>query len=318
MVGNGDMGGPPGVGASMSVSVGFLGLGRMGSRMARNVARAGFPVVLYNRTRSKAEELAKELGAGFRETPAEVAAETDVIVSMLADGPAVEAVYTGPSGVVDAIRPGAVAVDMSTVGPGVVRGLAARVEDRGARMVDAPVSGSTASAEAGKLLIMAGGDGAAVDRVRPVLEAMGSPVLHVGPLGAGQAMKLAVNTLIYGLNQALSEALVLAERSGIDRHVAYDVFAQSAAAAPVVHYRRPVFERPEEAPVMFTMDLGLKDLRLILELAEQVGAPMPQAEGNMRAMEAAVGAGHGGDDIGGMARFLRSRSAEAGEAGPSG
>jgi 3-hydroxyisobutyrate dehydrogenase/2-hydroxy-3-oxopropionate reductase len=290
----------------MAPTVGFLGMGRMGRRIAPNIARAGFPLIVYNRTRPRAEDVAEQAGASVGRTPAEVARAADVVITMLADGPALEAVYEGPEGVLAGLGPGAVAIDMSTVGPGLVLSLGERVRARGATMVDSPVSGSVATAESATLMLMVGGDEADVARVRPVLESAGRPVIHVGPPGAGAAMKLAVNAMIFAINQSLSESLVLAERAGIARETAYEVFANSAAAAPVVHYRRPVFEHPGELPPSFTLDLAAKDLRLILELGAQVGAPMPQSERNLQVIEDAIAANRGARDLGELAEFLRS------------
>lgn len=288
--------------------VGFLGLGRMGTPMARNVARAGFPLVLYNRTAGRARALGEEVGAAVAGSPAEAAADADVVVSMLSDGEAVRQVYLGPGGVVQGLRPGAVAVDMSTVGPDVAREVGAAVERAGGAMVDAPVSGSVPAAEAARLMVMAGGERAAVERVRPVLEAMGSPVLHVGPLGSGQVVKLAVNTLVFGLNEAVAEALVLAERAGVERGRAYQAFLHSAAAAPFVQYKQAAFEDPDGTPPAFTVELAAKDLRLILDLARRVGAPMPQAEQDLRILEEAVASGLGQRDMAGLVGYLRSRA----------
>lgn len=284
----------------------FLGLGRMGAPMAANVARAGFPLVLYNRTAERARALAEQVGAEVAATPAEAAARADVVVSMLADGEAVRQVYLGRGGVVEGLRPSSVAVDMSTVGPYVVREVGTAVERAGGGMVDAPVSGSVPAAQAARLMVMAGGEAGAVERVRPVLEAMGSPVLHVGPLGSGQVVKLAVNTLLFGLNQGLAEALVLAERAGVEPRVAYGVFLHSAAAAPFVHYKRAAFEDPETTPPAFTVALAAKDLRLIVGLARSLGVPVPQAEQDLRALEDAERAGLAERDMAALARYLRS------------
>lgn len=288
----------------MAMRVAFLGMGRMGSRVASRVAAAGFPTTLYNRTRARAEEVAAATGASVGDTPAAAARDADVVMTMLADGPAVEAVYRGDDGVLSALRPETVAVDLSTTGPDFVRRLGAMVAEKGASLVDAPVSGSIATAESAKLMIMIGGGDADVERVRPVLEAAGSMIIHVGPPGAGATMKLAVNAVVFGLNQSLSESLVLAERAGIERTAAYEVFANSAIAAPVVHYRRAAFEHPGEIPPSFTIDLAIKDLGLILALAREVGAAMPQTEGNVAVMQSAAAA-HGGDDISAIAEHLR-------------
>lgn len=288
--------------------VGFVGLGRMGSRMAANVAAGGFPLVLYNRTREKAERVAATTGGDVVDTPGRLAAEADVIVTMLADGAALEAVYEG--GILEALGPGKVCVDMGTVGPEVVTRLGARIDATGATLVDAPVSGSTASVEARSVMIMAGGPEAAVERVRPVLASIGNPVLHVGSRGAGATLKLAINAIIYGINQSVAESLVMAERAGVDRGVAYNAFVNSAVAAPVVKYRQPVFEHPGELPVTFTLDLALKDLDLILALGEATGARLPQAVLNRSVMQEASAAGLGDSDMGDVAVHLR-RLAEA-------
>src|SRR5205823_809747 len=176
---------------------------------------------------------------------------------------------------------------MSTVGIAHVQRLASDVEARGGVLVDAPVSGSVALAEAGTLTLLVGGDDATVERIAPVLQALGSTILHLGAVGAGAAMKLAVNTVVYGLNEALSEGLVLAERSGIARARAYEALASSAVAAPYVHYRRGAFERPAETPVTFRLTLARKDLDLILSLADEVGAALPQAQLNAEILRAA-------------------------------
>jgi 3-hydroxyisobutyrate dehydrogenase-like beta-hydroxyacid dehydrogenase len=289
----------------MALTVGFLGMGRMGSRVARNIAAAGYPVVVWNRTRSRAEEAAAGMDATVGDTAAEVAAAADVIVSMLADDAAVEAAYGGWDGALAGLRAGSTAVDMSTISPTLAMDLGRRVREAGAGMVDAPVSGSTATAETGSLLVMAGGEDADLERVRPILETSATRVVHVGGPGTGAAMKLAVNAIVFGLNQSLSESLVLAERAGIDRLTAYDVIASSAVAAPVVHYRRPLFEHPGEGAVSFTIDLAIKDLDLIKALAERAGASIPQSELNVDELRAASAAGHGQEDLAALAEYFR-------------
>ena len=176
---------------------------------------------------------------------------------------------------------------MSTVLPDTIRAIAPAVRARGAGVLDAPVSGSVGSMLTGELTIMAGGDAADLERARPVLDRLAKRVFHMGELGSGAAMKLAVNTLIYGLNGAVAEGLVLAERNGIDRALAYDVLAASAAGAPFVVYKRAAFVDPDATPVAFSLGLAEKDLRLIGELAVASGTPMPQAEINLQAIRAA-------------------------------
>jgi 3-hydroxyisobutyrate dehydrogenase-like beta-hydroxyacid dehydrogenase len=194
---------------------------------------------------------------------------------------------------------------MSTIAPDTVRAIAPRLAERDAVLLDAPVSGSVPVVEAGELLVMVGGEAEPLERARPVLDPLARMVIHVGGSGAGATMKLAVNALIHGLDVALSESLVLAERAGIERSTAYEVFANGAAAAPFVLYKRAAFERPEETPVAFRLDLVAKDLDLILELAAEVGAPMPQAASNRAEVGAAVDAGLGASDISAVAVYLR-------------
>jgi 3-hydroxyisobutyrate dehydrogenase/2-hydroxy-3-oxopropionate reductase len=280
------------------VKVGFAGLGRMGTPMARNLARAGLLTAVWNRTRERAEPL----GVNVCTTPGELAADADVLITMLADEAASLAVYEAFAGT---IRPGTVAIEMSTVGVDHVRRLAALLDGRGCTLLDAPVSGSTSLAEDASLSILVGGDEAALELVRPMLEAIGSTIFHLGPSGAGATTKLAVNTVIYALNQAVSEALVLAERAGVPRERAYEVFAASAAGAPFVHYRRAEFERPGSVPVAMRMALVAKDLDLILGLAASVGHRMPQAELDARVVAAAVAAGYGEADVSAVAEYLR-------------
>lgn len=286
-------------------AVGVLGIGRMGGSMARAIAAAGFEVVCWNRTPAAAEALATELGGRAVSRPADVAAAADICVAMLADGSAVEAVFRGPDGLLAGARPGNVLVDSSTVPPSTIRSFETDARAAGAGLLDAPVSGSVALAEGGALTIMVGGDAADLERARPVLDALAKTVFHIGGLGSGAAMKLAVNAVIFGLNEALAEALVLAEAAGIERERAYDVLAASAVGAPFVGYKRAAFLQPEATPVAFALDLAAKDLHLIQALAEVVGVPMPQAIVNLATIEEASSGGNGGRDFSAVAEYLR-------------
>jgi 3-hydroxyisobutyrate dehydrogenase-like beta-hydroxyacid dehydrogenase len=291
--------------------VAFLGIGQMGGPMAANLARAGNTVRIYNRTVARAEALVDacaDVDIAVGRTPADAADGADVIVTMLADPVALEAVYSGPDGALPALAPGALAIEMSTVGPQAVLRLAPRIVAAGGAIVDAPVSGSVAFAASGSLTIMVGGDDVDVARAQPILEVLGSTVIRTGRLGTGAAMKLVVNTVIYGLNQALCEALVLGERAGIDRLVAYEVIANSAVAAPFVHYRRSAFEQPESAPPAMRIDLAAKDLELILSLGDEVDASLEQAGVNLGSFRAASAAGYGDDDVVAVARHLRDQA----------
>lgn len=277
----------------------------MGGAMAATIARAGFDIVLWNRDAAKAERIADALGVPVASTAAEAASKADVVLTSLADDAALEDVYLGPDGVVEAIQAGAVAADTSTVDPQTAVRVGDAVDRTGAAFLDCPVSGSVGTVEAGALTVMVGGDGEVLERVRAVLDALASRVIHVGPRGTGAAAKLAVNDLVHGLNVALAEALVLAERAGIERTVAYDVFASGAGGAPFVHYKRDAYERPEEAAVAFSLDLVAKDLELITALGERVRAPMRQAATSLEIVRGAIANGYGGRDLSAVAVYLR-------------
>jgi 3-hydroxyisobutyrate dehydrogenase-like beta-hydroxyacid dehydrogenase len=292
------------------MKVAVVGTGRMGSAMARSLARGGSELILQNRTRERAEALASELGARVVATPADAAAEADVVISMLEDQRAVESAWAGADGLLSGARSGLVLVDSSTVPPSVIQSFAAAAADAGAGILDAPVSGSVPLAETGKLTIMAGGSAEDLDRARPVLEQLATRIFHIGPLGSAAALKLAVNTLIYGLNEAVSEALVLAERAGISREVAYDVFAAGAAGAPYVGYKKAAFLDPDGTPVAFALELAKKDLRLILELADALGAPMPQTRVNQDIVRAATEQFGPDRDTSIVAEHLRTKAEE--------
>jgi 3-hydroxyisobutyrate dehydrogenase-like beta-hydroxyacid dehydrogenase len=277
----------------------------MGSAMAIRLHGEGFPLVLYNRTRSKAEQVASRVGAEVAETPRRAAEQATVVLSSLADDRAVRSVFGDPEGAARGLQAGAVVLEMSTIDPRTIHAIRPLIEQAGAALVDAPVSGSVSLVERGELTIMAGGAEDDLAKGQPVLEALATRILHVGDLGSGATMKLAVNALVHAINMALSEALVLAEKAGVDRATAYEVFASGAAAAPFVLYKRAAFERPDEAPVAFSLELVAKDLDLILDLAEQVGARMDQSATNRRLAGLAIEAGLGERDMSAVASFLR-------------
>jgi len=268
-------------------TVGVVGIGRMGAAMARALARAGRPLILFNRSRERAEALATELGARVAASAAEVAAASDVCLTMVADDAAVAAVYGGSEGILAGAHRGGVLVDLSTVTPDAIRSLERRARETGSGLLDAPVSGSVGLAEAGQLTLMVGGTDEDLAAARGALEPLARTIFHLGPLGSGAAMKLAVNTVIFGLNGALAEGLVLAEASGVERELAYDVIAASAAGAPFVSYKRAAFLEPSTTPTAFGLELADKDLRLIAGLAAETGIPMPQASTNLDVIRAA-------------------------------
>lgn len=285
--------------------ISVVGTGRMGAAMAGRIAAAGHPLTVWNRTRTTAESLAARLGDISVADTARDAATADVVIVSLADDAAAQATYRGDDGLVAGLGPGTVVADTSTVAPETIRYLAGPVEATGAVLADTPVSGSVSSVEGGTILVMAGGEPDAVEGARPALESFAQRIIHVGPLGSGSTMKLAVNAMVFGLNQALAEALVLAEKAGVDRSLAYEVFANSAVAAPFVAYKRAAYEHPESAPVAFALDLVAKDLDLAAALAQAVGAPIPQLETNRRVVGEAIDAGLGTADLSAIARHLR-------------
>ncbi len=291
----------------MTAEVAILGVGRMGGAMAGTLRRAGFPVHVWNRTPGRANDVADAAG-GVRvaATAQDAVGSADVVISSLADDDAVTETYTGPGGVAAALHEGQVVLEMSTIAPHTIRDIRPAVEANGAALLDAPVSGSVSVVEQGSLTVMVGGDAAALERARPVLDALATKIVHVGPLGTGATMKLAVNDLIHAIDVGLSEALVLAEKAGVDRSVAYDLFAGGAAAAPFVLYKREAFEHPDETPPAFLLDLMAKDLDLILALAREVDARMDQATQNRATVQAALDAGFSGHDLSAIASYLRA------------
>lgn len=295
----------PGGGFTHGAAV--VGTGRMGAAMAARLRAAGVAVIVHNRTRTRASALADKCGVDVADTAREAASAAPIVLVSLADDTAVEEAYAGPDGIAAGTRPGVIVADTSTVDPQTSLATGALVRAFGGAHLDTPVSGSVPSVERGELAVLAGGDPADLDRARVVLDQLATRIFALGPAGAGATMKLAVNAVVHALNQALSEALVLAESAGIERSAAYDVFAASAAGAPFIQYKRAAFENPDGTPVAFTIDLVVKDLDLVMGLAGRVGVPVRQVETNRAAAAEAIAAGWGGRDLSAMAAFLRSR-----------
>ncbi len=254
-------------------NLGFVGLGVMGGRIAKRLLDAGHRVTGFNRTASKARWL---MDAGMRrgETPRAVAAASDVVFSMVTDTDALRAVTDGPEGILAGLGPGKVYVDMSTVSPAASRALAGRVGEQGAQMLDAPVSGSVATLEEGRLSIMVGGDSETVERVRPILRDIGPTITHVGRNGQAVLMKVATNLNLAVQMLAFSEAVLLAERGGITRGTAVEALLNSVIASPMIRYRGPfVLDMPAEA--WFNVNLMQKDMLLALEMSRELDVPLP-------------------------------------------
>jgi 3-hydroxyisobutyrate dehydrogenase-like beta-hydroxyacid dehydrogenase len=256
-------------------TIGFIGLGAMGSRIAGRLLDAGHRVYGTNRTRSKAQPLI-ERGLQWRDTPREVAEASDVVFSMVTDDDALEAISAGPDGLLAGLRPGQVYVDMSTVSPQVSTQLAGRVGARGARMLDAPVSGSIPQAQSGTLAIMVGGDPLAFEWVEPLLRELGLTVTHIGPNGQGLLVKLAINISLAVQTLAFSEGLLLAERAGVNPEVAAEAMSTSSIGSPMLQARVPLLlDLPETA--LFDVSLADKDIRLAREEADELAIPLPAA-----------------------------------------
>ena len=254
-------------------TIGFIGLGIMGLPMARNLLKAGYPVVAYNRTSSKAGALAED-GATTTASPREVSERASVIITMVTDSPDVEEVVLGQNGVIEGIQRNAVLIDMSTISPSVTRAIAERVEERGGRMLDAPVSGGSWGAIEGTLSIMVGGEKSVFDRCLPVFQAMGKNIVHTGPSGMGQTTKLVNQILVAGTMNAVAEAMVFAASSGADLETTIEAVKGGAAGSWQLQNLGPRLVKGDFAPG-FMVRLQQKDLRLILEGAREMRLSLP-------------------------------------------
>jgi 3-hydroxyisobutyrate dehydrogenase len=283
--------------------IAFLGLGIMGSRMAANLRRAGRELTVWNRTRSTAEAFAAEHGATVADTPALAAAGSDIVITMVVDGEQVEHVLLGPDGVATRARPGLLCVDCSTIGPTATRAIAGVLEHHGVHLLDAPVTGSSPKAQDGTLTIMAGGTDEDFERARPVLEAMGSLIVHAGPLGHGQMVKL-INNAVAAINTAVvGEALLVAKRAGVDLDVLTQVVASGSGSSAMLELKAGPM-RNHDYSTLFKLEHMLKDVRLCLEEGQTAGAPFPSAAYVREILTAANGRGHGEDDFAALIEVL--------------
>jgi 3-hydroxyisobutyrate dehydrogenase-like beta-hydroxyacid dehydrogenase len=272
----------------------------MGSRMAANLCRAGFEVHAWNRTRARAEELAQEHGAVVADTPADAARATALVITMVVDAPQVEEVLFGTGGAADGLGEGGLVADMSTIAPTASRAIAARLAERGASMLDAPVTGSKPKAEDGTLTIMAGGNAEDFDRARPVFEAMGKLVIHVGPQGHGSMVKLINNTVAAVNTAAVAEGLALGRRAGLDLDSLLEVVAAGSGASAMLDLKaRPMIEHDYEP--LFKLGHMLKDVRHCLAEAEALGVDLRVAAAAEALYAEADDAGHYDDDFAAVA-----------------
>lgn len=256
----------------MAEKLGFIGLGIMGRGMARNLLKAGFDLTVWNRTASKADELAAA-GAKVAAGPADLASRCDIVLTCVSDTPDVQQVILGPSGVLDGLKPGSLVIDHSTISPQATRQIAARLAEKGAHMLDAPVSGGSEGAANGTLSIMVGGPADQLERAMPYLQAEGKAVTHVGDHGAGQMVKLVNQILVVVTQLGVSEALLFAQAGGLDLEKALDAVKGGAAGSWMLSNRGPQMLRRDWRPG-FTIDLQQKDLRLAMEAADELGIPV--------------------------------------------
>lgn len=284
-------------------TVGFVGLGAMGAPMARNVADAGYPLVVWNRTRETADAFAEDVPADVASTPRELAERADVVITMVTDGDAVLEVLEGSDGVLAGLDDGDVVVEMSTVGPESTEMAAELVRAAGGRFVDSPVSGTVGPAESGTLTILAAGDDDDLDAVRPILEAMGEPIIECGDVGAGTDMKLFVNLLLGDAMQAFAEAMVFGKARGLDIDDMLDVVGSGGLDAPLFQAKGEMIRRGEFDP-QFPVDLLFKDMSLALDAAGDSAVPMPATAAAREAVNGARAGGHGDEDMAAVVKFL--------------
>jgi 2-hydroxy-3-oxopropionate reductase len=286
------------------VKIGFIGLGIMGKPMAANLLKAGHRLLVSNHNRAAADELAA-LGAATADTPREIASRVDLVITMLPNSPQVRDVALGTDGIVEAARPDLVLVDMSSIAPFAAREIHDVLAAKGAAMLDAPVSGGEPKAIDGTLSVMVGGDRAVFDRVGGVLEAVAASVVHVGPIGAGNTAKLA-NQVVVAINlAAVSEALVLAQRAGVNPAAVVDAIRGGLAGSAVLEAKAPMMLAHQFKPG-FRINLHIKDLVNALDTSHEVGAPLPLTASVLEMFTALKADGHEGDDHSGLVQFYES------------
>ena len=286
----------------MAQVIGFIGLGIMGRPMAKNLLKAGYPLVVHSRSRGPVDEIARA-GAKVGSSPRDVAAQSDVLITMLPNSPDVELVALGRDGIIEGARPGLLFVDMSTISPIVSKKVGEALEAKSVKMLDAPVSGGERGAIDGALSIMVGGDKAVFDAVLPIFQAMGKTITHLGPLGFGGFTKLA-NQIIVAVNlTALGEALTLAKKAGLDRDLTLTALAGGLAGSRCLDQKKPNYLADTYNPG-FKIDLHFKDLGLIMESARALGVPLPTTAVVQELFSALRVKGRGGLDHSGVITLL--------------
>jgi 3-hydroxyisobutyrate dehydrogenase-like beta-hydroxyacid dehydrogenase len=292
----------------MSQRVAFLGLGIMGSRMAANLAKAGFDLTVWNRTTATAERFCQEhQGVALASTPAQAAENSEVVITMVVDGEQVAEILLGDHSVLDGASAGTLCVDCSTIGPAATRWTAEQLGEHGIEMLDAPVTGSSPRAEDGTLTIMAGGSDEAFERAGPVLQAMGELIVHTGPLGHGQMVKLIGNAMAATNAAVVGQALLVASRAGLDLDAFTTVMRASSGSSAMFELKAGPMRR-HDYTTLFKLDHMLKDVTLCLDEGEAVGAPFPFAALTREILTAAKGRGYGEDDFAALIEVLESGS----------
>jgi 3-hydroxyisobutyrate dehydrogenase-like beta-hydroxyacid dehydrogenase len=295
-------------------TIGLIGLGLMGKPMGRNLLKAGFPLVVWNRSSAKADDLVRE-GAKLAANPSDLAAQVNVLITIVSDPPAQEQVLWGKDGALAALRPGSTLIDSSTVSPDLARREAAACAERGVDFLDAPVTGGTWGAEKGELVFMIGGKAEVLERVKPVLEAVGKKFFLLGPNGAGQIVKLAMNLLLALQVDALAESLALVTAAGVPGERLIEVMQSSMARSGVLDVKAPLLLK-NEFPASFPLRLMHKDVRLALELAREKGVVLPAGSAvyaTLTTVKDAADAAKEDPDFSAVGRFWNSSARRAGD-----
>ncbi len=293
--------------SSQQERVGFIGLGIMGSRMAANLLRAGFELAVWSRTEEKARRWADEHGAELAANPAELGSRCGTVITMVVDGPQAEAVLLGPDGVVTEAQPGLLCVDMSTIAPETTRSIGTKLRGAGVGFVDAPVTGSSPKAADGTLTIMAGGEEEDVKRAWPLFEAMGKLIVHVGPLGQGETLKLIGNAVAAANAVTVAQALLLARATEVDLDALTTVLAAGSGGSVMLDLKAEAM-RKHDYTTLFKLDHMIKDVALCLEESEKAGVPFPSATLAEQLLEGAARRGHGEDDFAAVIEEVEARA----------
>ena len=287
----------------MSQKIAFIGMGIMGAPMAQNLLKAGYPVTVHTRTKSKAKAVL-DAGAVWADTRAQAAKDVDVVITCVTDTPDVEQVLLGKQGVIESAREGLICIDMSTISPEATQRMAAVLHEKGVQLLDAPISGGEIGAITSKLSIMVGGPKEAFEKVRPILEAMGRAITHCGPVGFGQTTKLANQVMVIHTIMSIAEGIAFAERAGLDLQTTYDVTCGGAAYSHSLKHLGAKILDGDMKPA-FMVDLQLKDLRLVMDFAEKIGQPLPGTKLAMELLQRLADQGRGKDGTQALVDIIR-------------